>query len=84
MAIKSLIVLLSALKLSAALCPFKRGDSGAFDLPEDKVAEIIARVNEHVTPEEAPKQKRASFDPESQLIDVSGDHAWQAPGPHDM
>lgn len=28
----------------------------------------------------APKEKRAvAFDPEAQLVDVTGEHAWQAP-----
>lgn len=68
---------------SLALCPFKRGD---YEIPEDKVAELLAKVNQHVPSkdESLPEKRDTPFDPEEQFIDVSGEHAWQPPGPNDM
>ncbi|KAF7563561.1 heme-thiolate peroxidase [Stylonectria norvegica] len=93
MASRLLILLLAAVGPSLGMCPYKRSEDGSSpDIPDHKLAEIFARINENLpeAPEapEAPahlEDKRASgFDEESQRIDVSGKHAWKAPGPGDI
>lgn len=82
MALRTL-AFLSAIGLSSAFCPFKRDANP--DISPDQVAEILARINANLPEVHEEKEKRQTgFDPAAQHIDVTGDHAWQAPGPHDM
>lgn len=75
--------LLLAAGSSFALCPFKRGDH---EIPDEELARLLAETKHHVPAQDtADRVKRSTpFDREAQLIDVSGEHAWQPPGPNDM
>lgn len=78
---------LAVARLSVGMCPFRREAAGSpiGDISEERLAEILARINVEL-PDHFPheEEKRATgFDPVGQRIDVSGQHAWQAPGPND-
>ena len=87
MASRLLILLLAAVGSSNGMCPFKRDADGSNPaIPDEKVAEILARINEHLpeVPSHQEEKRASGFDPKSQRIDVSGKHAWKPPGPGDM
>jgi hypothetical protein len=75
-------------RFSTALCPFARnvlGDNTP-SISHEKLNDILKRIKEHVPQEGTHRVEKRDlgFNVESQLLDVTGDHTWQAPGPDDM
>ena len=91
--VASVASLLIAAPFATALCPFKRaaglGGGDLASLDPVKVRQLLDKLDlrdlpsEHEQAEHLQKRQTATFS-EAQEIDVSGVHAYQAPGPNDM
>ena len=67
------ILALALTDTTRAACPYSKR---ALDDPDF--------VKEHLTKRDEPKAKRQATFNENQLIDVTGEYAWVAPGPNDL